>query len=201
VAGSAGTDAGAGRALAAESVAAGLAGSAGLCCASTALVGSFRPYFLPVPYWYVIPLRTDTCGALAFFLTAVTLVASKYLRLRRLAAGSGAPVRNPGPSTWLTVAVAETAGILAAGLVVYLSVNAVTHPQTLELQATHFAQWPTEGTLRVIALAVLAVSVAVRRYTRARFAVTGLLPAGHRGRAGAGPASGVMASSESVSER
>ena len=52
----------------------------------------------------------------------------------------------------------------AAGLVVYLSVNAVTHPATLRLQATHLLSWPAEGTLRVVALLLAAVYVAVLRY-------------------------------------
>ena len=48
-----------------------------------------------------------------------------------------------------------------------LSLNAVTHPITLGMQLTHLAPWPTEGTVRVIGLAVCLVSVATRRYLRA----------------------------------
>jgi hypothetical protein len=56
-------------------------------------------------------------------------------------------------------------------LVVYLSVNAVTHPYTLTLRATHFASWPTEGTLRVFALLLCVLSVGWLRFTSARFSV------------------------------
>jgi hypothetical protein len=158
---------------AAEATAAGLAVSGALCWAGACAVASFRPYLLGLPYWYSIPwLRTDTCGAAAFLGTAICLVVSKYLRVSRLPGhGVGAPGAPPaapaGAGTRLVVALCETAAILSAALVGYLSVNAVTHPQTLAIQATHFAPWPTEGTLRVIALVVCAVSVGVLRYIRA----------------------------------
>jgi hypothetical protein len=155
----------------AEAAATGLAVSGGLCWAGAAALAGFRPHLLGLPYWYEIPrLRTDTCGAVAFLATAICLVISKYLRLRRLAAAGPAPVPGPVPAgagERLTVAVSETAAVLSAALVAYLSVNAVTHPQTLGIQATHFASWPTEGTLRVLALVVCAVSVGVLRYIRA----------------------------------
>jgi hypothetical protein len=54
--------------------------------------------------------------------------------------------------------------LLATGLVVYLSVNAVTHPATLGVHATHLATWPTEGTLRVAALLSCTCSAAALRY-------------------------------------
>jgi hypothetical protein len=154
-----------------EAVATGLAVSGGLCWAGAAALASFRPHLLGLPYWYEIPrLRTDTCGAIAFLGTAICLVIGKYLRLRRLAGAVAGPGSRPGPAgpgTRLIAAVSETAAILSAALVVYLSVNAVTHPQTLEIQATHFASWPTEGTLRVLALVVCAIAVGVLRYLRA----------------------------------
>jgi hypothetical protein len=156
-----------------EAAATGLAASGGLCWAGAAALASFRPHLLGLPYWYEIPrLRTDTCGALAFLGTAICLVIGKYLRLRRLAGAGAGPEPGARPAAAgarmrLIIAVSETAAILSAALVVYLSVNAVTHPQTLEIQATHFASWPTEGTLRVLALVVCAVSVGVLRYIRA----------------------------------
>ena len=63
------------------------------------------------------------------------------------------------------VTAAVTGAAVAAlvggiGLVVYLSVNALTHPATLAIEATHFATWPTEGTLRVLALAATALAAA-----------------------------------------
>ncbi len=161
----------------AEAAATGLAASGGLCWAGAAAVASFRPYLLGLPYWYEIPwLRTDTCGAAAFLASAICLVISKYLRLRRQAeAGPRAGPRPvpAGAGRRLIVALSETAALLSAALVTYLSVNAVTHPQTLEIQATHFASWPTEGTLRVLALVVCAMSVGVLRYVRATSAASG----------------------------
>jgi hypothetical protein len=68
----------------------------------------------------------------------------------------------------LALAVTETVAVLATGLVLYLSVNAVTHPATLRLRATHFAAWPTEGTLRVMALLLCVCSVTALRYLLAR---------------------------------
>jgi TRAP-type C4-dicarboxylate transport system permease small subunit len=64
----------------------------------------------------------------------------------------------------VTQAVSETTVVLSTGLVLYLSVNAVTHPATLGLQATHFAPWPTERALRVTALLLCICSVTILRY-------------------------------------
>jgi hypothetical protein len=64
-------------------------------------------------------------------------------------------------------AVAETAVVLSTGLVIYLSLNAVTHPVTLTIQLTHLWPWPSEGTVRVIGLGICAVGVATSRYLRA----------------------------------
>jgi len=166
--------------LAVEASAAGLAFGALLEWASTALIGSFRPQRLPDPYWRGIPgLRTDTSGFAAFIVAAVCLLASEYLRLRRRqrerAAAAGEPgaaapssVAVPGPATLLVLAASETAAVLATGLFGYLSVNAVTHPVTLQIQATHLLSWPTEGTLRVVALLLCVVSFGLFRYLRPR---------------------------------
>src|SRR6202044_1935170 len=93
-------------------------------------------------------------------------VLSRYLQLSRR---SGAPVEPVARTAGVTLvqAVAETAAVLATALVVYLSVNAVTHPVTLRLQLTHLWPWPSEGTVRVIALAICLVAVASSRYLRA----------------------------------
>jgi hypothetical protein len=64
-------------------------------------------------------------------------------------------------------AISETVTILGTGLVIYLSVNAVTHPATLTLRAIHISSWPTEGALRVIALSLCVCSVSVLRFLRA----------------------------------
>ena len=156
-----------GQRLALEALAAGLAYGAGLCWAGTCLVASFRPGNLSAPYWSDVPaLRTDTCGILAFAALAVCLTASGYLRLRRRrdAPVTPGPAALTGTAALLTLAASRTAVILATGLVAYLSVNAVTHPATLQIRATHLAAWPTEGTLRVAALLVCACSVTVLRY-------------------------------------
>jgi hypothetical protein len=152
--------------LVVESVAFGFGYTAVLIWAGTALVASFTGNEA-YPYWPAIPgLRTDTTGALAFAVAVVGLVLSKYLQLQR----RGDPpqpdaVRSAGVN--LTQAVAETAVILATGVVIYLSLNAVTHPFTLQLQLTHLWPWPSEGTVRVIALGVCLAAMAVRRYLRA----------------------------------
>jgi predicted PurR-regulated permease PerM len=154
------------RRLVVESAALGLGYVAVLIWIGSALVGSFG-YDGANPYWPAVPhLRTDTAGAIAFLVAIVTLVLSRYLELRRR---SDAPT-EPAPRSAgvLTVqAVAETAAILGTALVIYLSCNAFMHPETLRMQLTHLLPWPSEGTVRVIALAICLVSVATRRYLRA----------------------------------
>jgi hypothetical protein len=158
--------------LAAEAAAAGLAFGALLEWASTALVGSFRPQDLADPYWHGVPwLRTDTSGFAAFMVAAICLLSSEYLRLRRRRlAASAASAASAGEGVLLAMAAAETVAVLATGLFSYLSVNAVTHHYTLQLQATHLLSWPTEGTLRVVALLLCIVSFGVVRYLRPRIA-------------------------------
>ena len=165
-----------------EAATGGLAGAAGLCWVGVCLLASFRPRELSAPYWRGLPgLRSDTCGVLAFFVLAVCLCTSEYLRLRRrrdgLAAGhqvaGGHQVAAGATAKPLALAVSETVALLAAGLTVYLSVNAVTHPVTLDVRATHLTDWPTEGTLRVAALLLCACSVTVLRYLLAQTSRTG----------------------------
>jgi hypothetical protein len=170
--------------LAVEAATAGLAFGSLLEWASTALVGSFRPLDLADPYWRGVPwLRTDTSGFAAFIVAAVCLLSSEYLRLRRrrsaVSAGAAPPPTPPGavpPPTapggavLLAMAAAETVAVLATGLFGYLSVNTVTHPATQQIQATHLLSWPTEGTLRVVALLLCIVSFGMVRYLRPRIA-------------------------------
>ena len=154
------------RRLVVESATLGLGYTAVLIWVGSALVGSFG-YSDADPYWPVIPgLRTDTAGFLAFAVAIVSLVISKYLQLRR---GSEPPVRPVGrtPGILTVQAVAETAVVLATGMVIYLSLNEVTHPWTLKIQLTHLLPGPSEGTVRVIGLAICLVAVATRRYLRA----------------------------------
>ena len=161
--------------LALEAVTTGLAYGAGLCWASVCLVGSFRPGNLSAPYWSSLPtVRTDNTGIVAFFVVAVCFCTSEYLRLRRRrdTAATPGPAASNGTAWPLLQAASRTVAILATGLVIYLSVNAVTHPATLEIHVTHLATWPTEGTLRVIALLLCICSIAVLRYLRARDSVS-----------------------------
>ena len=173
--------------LAAEALTAGLAFAALLGWASTALVGSFRGQDLPGRYWQPIPVRTDTSGFIAFVVAAVCLAASEYLRLRRRReAVPGPPPGPPGPAATLVLAVAETVAVLATGLFVYLSFNAITHPGSLVLHITHLLPWPAEGTVRVEALLLCACSAALWRYLRARYS---WVPAPSPARPGDEPAS------------
>lgn len=152
--------------LVTEAAAFGLGYTAVLVWIGSALVGSFGSDGAN-PYWPAVPqLRTDTAGALAFAVATVTLVLSKYLELRRSDGVPAGPV--PRPAGVLAVqAAAETAMFLSTAIVIYLSCNAFMHPVTLRMQLTHLLPWPTEGTVRVIALGVCLVSVAAHRYLRA----------------------------------
>lgn len=162
--------------LAVEAATAGLAFGSLLEWASTALVGSFRPLDLADPYWRVVPwLRTDTSGFAAFIVAAICLLSSEYLRLRRQRRTASAEAARLSPASagegsLLAMAAAETVAVLATGLFGYLSVNAVTHPATQQIQATHLLSWPTEGTLRVVALLLCIVSFGMVRYLRPRIA-------------------------------
>lgn len=154
-----------------ESAMTGIAAACALVVLGAFAVASFKPSDLPTPYWGPLDwLRTDTAGAVCFAVGILAFGTSEYLRMRRRAGEVGAPLgppsdREPSPPV-LAVAVARTLAIAAGGVVLYLSVNAVTHPLTLALPASHLLAWPTEGTLRVFALIVVAVAAAVARAQR-----------------------------------
>lgn len=149
-----------------ESVAFGAGYTAMLIWVGAALVASFGGG-LANPYWPVIPfLRTDTAGDLAFVVAIVSLVVSRYLQLRRRRAAPAQPAARPAGLV-MVQAMAETAAVLGTAVVIYLSFNAVTHPETLALQLTHLLPGPSEGTVRVIALGICLVAVATSRYLRA----------------------------------
>lgn len=157
------------RQLVMEAWATGVAYAAGLCWVSACFVATFHPNDLSSPYWRDLPqLRTDTCGIVAFFVSAVFLGTSEFLRLqrRRGVLSTASPQARGLPNGWplIVLATSETVAVMATGLVVYLSANAVTHPVTLGIQATHWAPWPTEGTLRVIMLGLCFASVTAWRY-------------------------------------
>jgi hypothetical protein len=161
------------RKLAVESVAFGFGYTAVLIWAGTALVASFTGGEAE-PYWPAIPgLRTDTTGALAFAVAVIGLVLSKYLQLERRGDPPAGQTEARPAGLNLVQAAAETAAFLGTGVVIYLSLNAVTHPFTLRLQLTHLWPWPSEGTVRVIALAVCLAAVTVTRYLRATAAPPG----------------------------
>ena len=151
-----------------ESVTFGLGYTAVLIWSGSALVASFTAGEAN-PYWPNIPhLRTDTLGVTCFAIAIVTLSVSRYLQLRRQA--SEPPAARPAPrSPGVTAvqAVADTAVILGTALVIYLSLNAFTHAFTLRLQLTHLWPWPSEGTVRVIGLAIVLVASTIRRYLKA----------------------------------
>lgn len=151
------------RQSAVEATAAGLAFGSGLCWVSTGLVASFRPGNLADPYWAYLPdLRTDTCGIAAFAVLAVSLTASEYLRRSR-GRPRGADEQIDRRSAIAALSVARTVAVLGTAIVVYVSINAVTHPATLNIAATHVLSWPTEGTLRVAALILASCAAAVLR--------------------------------------
>ena len=157
------------RKLVVESVTLGLGYAAFLIWVGSAFVGSFGDFDDAYPYWPAIPrLRTDTAGFIGFAVAIVCLVISRYLQLGRR---NGAPAERLArlrPARVLAVqAVADVAAILGTALVIYLSVNEAMHPWTLPIQLTHLLPWPSEGTVRVIALGVCLVAVATSRYLRA----------------------------------
>jgi hypothetical protein len=155
------------RKLIVESAAFGVGYTAVLIWIGSAFVGSFGDFDDAYPYWPAIRgLRTDTAGALAFAVAIVTLVLSRYLQLRRRGTVPIRPAER-GAAILAAQAVADTALVLATAVVIYLSANAALHPWTLPVQLTHLAPWPSEGTVRVIALGVCLVATAFRRYLRA----------------------------------
>ena len=154
------------RRLVVESVALGLGYAAFLIWVGSAFVGSFGDFNGAYPYWPAIRhLRTDTAGFFGFAVAIVCLVISRYLQLGRRNGAPAERVARLRPARVLAVqAVADVAALLGTALVIYLSVNEATHPWTLPIQLTHLLPWPSEGTVRVIALGVCLVAVAVRRY-------------------------------------
>jgi hypothetical protein len=157
------------RKLVVESVALGLGYAALLIFGGSALVAAFSNYEA-YPYWPAIPhLRTDTSGFLAFAVALVSLSVSRYLTLRRRGARGDTPVKPVSRRAGVHVvqAVAEAAVVSATGVVIYLSLNAVTHPWSLPVQLSHLTPWPSEGTARVTALVVCVAALAISHYLRA----------------------------------
>jgi hypothetical protein len=146
----------------------GLTYSSALVALSAFLVGSSRPRDLSHPYvGHLAWLRIDSFGIVSFVVATVGLAICGYLRRSDWVTRQSAPARRgSGTISLATAAVARS--LVAAGttLVVYISINAVTHPITLGRPATHLFAWPTEGTLRVIGLIVVAFAVAIDRALR-----------------------------------
>lgn len=150
----------------AEGAVTGLAYASALVVVGVFVVASFRPGQLAVPYWQRFGwLRTDTLGVVCFFVATSAYAASEYLRLSRSAPQRPATgvVPPPGRARLVTAVVAVAFAGAGTALVVYLSVNAATHPRTLQFPATHLLPWPSEGTLRAVALIVVAGAVATAR--------------------------------------
>jgi hypothetical protein len=150
-----------------ESATLGLGYAGFLVWVGSALMGSFG-WADSSPYWPAIPhLRTDTAGFLGFAVALVALLVSQYLKLRRQ--NGGQPARGPAPrpaGVLLLQSAADVAVLLGTGLVIYLSCNAFMHPWTLKIQLTHLLPWPSEGTVRVLALLACWAGLAIRRYLR-----------------------------------
>jgi hypothetical protein len=146
----------------------GLAFAGALAALSVLAVGSFRPADLPSPYWGRIGwLRSDTFGLFCFLVAVLAFTYSEFLRLSRLTrTGSDTERGDPGPLALFALAAARVTAVASTTLVVYLSVNAITHPYTLVLPVTHLLSWPTESTVRAGALFVTACAVAVSRTQR-----------------------------------
>jgi hypothetical protein len=107
-----------------EALTFGLAYAFGLCWASVCILASFRPEDLSTPYWSRIPgLRSDTFGVISFFAVAIFLTCSEFLRIYRKRTGVGAQVSasHKQLGNVATLAFSETGGLLATGLVLYLS--------------------------------------------------------------------------------
>jgi hypothetical protein len=151
-----------------EGAVSGLAYSSGLVALSSFLVGSFRPQNVTHPYWsHLAWLRTDSFGIVCFFVATVGLATSGYLRRSNVITRRSATAdRAPGTISLITSVVARSLAAAGTTLVVYISINSVTHPITLGLPATHLLPWPTEGTLRAVSLIVVAIAVAIDRALR-----------------------------------
>ena len=151
-----------------EGAVTGLAYASALAALSALAVSTFHPRQLPAPYWGRIDwLRTDTFGFVCFVVAILSFACSEFLRLTRVTRHRPTATRpDPGSPNVLMTATARALVVAGSTLVVYLSANAVTHPQTLALPATHLLSWPTEGTLRAVSLIVTACSVAIARTQR-----------------------------------
>lgn len=159
-----------------EAIASGLAVGSFLWWVGSSLVGIFRPQDLAMPYWSGLPhLRTDTSGFIAFVVAFVCVAVSEYLRLKRRhqqahEVGHVGHAEDQTPRDRAAIFVLQggctAVVIMAAALVMYLSLNTVTHPLTQDMQATHLLSWPTEGSLRMAALLCCVVATALHRFLR-----------------------------------
>jgi hypothetical protein len=151
-----------------EGAVSGLAYSSGLVALSAFLVGSFRPRDLSHPYVGQLAwLRTDSFGIVCFFVATIGFAISGYLRRSDAVTRRSSPAgRAPGTISLLISVVARSLAAAGTALVVYISINAVTHPFTLGRPATHLLSWPTEGALRAVSLVVVAFAVAIDKALR-----------------------------------
>ena len=96
----------------------------------------------------VLPMRRDTFGACCFVLSALAAFA---LQVRGEVHRPRRPLTR-GPAA----AALRTVTVYALLVWAYLSVNSLTHPQTIGRQLTHFSPTPSEGTTAVACFAVSA---------------------------------------------
>jgi hypothetical protein len=119
-----------------------------------AAVAAFRPDILAGPLTSYVPVRRDTFGACCF---VISVAGSFALQLRY--GLSGRRARRTGPVD----AALRTVWFYALLIWVYLCVNSITHPWTIERPLTHFVDVPTEGTTASGAFLASAVALFVLR--------------------------------------
>ena len=81
---------------------------------------------------------------------AIVLLRGKWMTTRHIAV-----------SVLRTLRLYSTLGVL------YIALNSVTHPTTLNLHLTHFASWPSEGTFGLACLTVSVISTLLLKSTEA----------------------------------
>ena len=130
-----------------------------------AACAAFRPGLLSKPIAAVpLNMHRDTFGAFSF---AVSLVATFVLQVH-----SGSVYRRLAARPGVLDAALRTVVVFGLLAWVYVAVNSLTHPATVGHRLTHFAPWPTEGTVAVVCFAASAASLFALRL-RARLAAPG----------------------------
>lgn len=146
-----------------EGLAAGLAAMSLLIAFGVFLVGVFRPTELSSPYWLRAKfLRSDTAGTVSIAVATASGCAALFLRRLRLTTTPHA-ARSFSPTLLATKASLQSVAAASAAVVMYLSLNTITHPATRTMRATHFLSWPTEDTLRILCLLIVGTTCAINQ--------------------------------------